>query len=326
MLIFKRGLIKKILIGPYLGGGHSFHSFSSFSHPSVRPAKRSDPTGTPLLDEEWVEVEVVGRTKKQIGPETEMESKQKEEKKKKYKPFSAFSVAPPTSKIPAMAQEKNSIFNFKSDRVKTEMNSYDPFFPASKKEDEWITMESPHLPDLKDTLAIRYDGDPTVPPLVKQLETLPPFNTYLTPPRSQRRSDDDWETPRRQNGHASVFRFPSPSSGNLEVFLQKAGSTNGKSPGRRLTKFAGGSTEKEPPSQKIVMEGKVHSNESERMIAEALQKIHQRRLKSESGREKHSSYEERYAKHSHHADVDKDIDYDAEKLIEQANITEFLKL
>ena len=57
-----------------------------------------------------------------------------------------------------------------------------------------------------------------------------------------------------------------------------------------------------------------------------LQKIHQRRIKSESGREKHSSYEEKYAKHSNHADVEKDIDYDAEKLIEQANITEFLKL
>ena len=46
------------------------------------------------MEEEWVEVEVVGRSKKQVGPATEVEAKEKErmEKKKKkdplqYKPF-----------------------------------------------------------------------------------------------------------------------------------------------------------------------------------------------------------------------------------------------
>ena len=264
---------------------------------------------------------MVGRSKKQVGPDTEVEAKQKErmEKEKQdplqYKPFSAFADAPPSAYGLApsaegapTAQEKNSIFNFKSDSVKTRMKSYDLFFPSSKE--KWITMESPHLPDLNDTLAIRYDGDPTVPPLVKQLAaspapSLPPFHTYaqLTPPRSQRRSDD-WETPRMQNGHASFFRFGAPSNGNLEVL----GVENRKSQGRRMIKF-GESGKEEKPSRKIVTEKKVHSSESERMIAEALEKIHQRRKKSEKK-----------------LPDSKDSDYDAEKLIEQANITEFLKL
>ena len=191
----------------------------------MRPAKRSDPTGAPLLEEEWVEVEVVGRTKKQIGPDTEVEAKKKEGVQRKdplnYKPFSAFSDAPPSafglnpsSKDAPIVQEKNSIFNFKSDSVKSQMKSYDPFFPSSKEEKRWDTIKSPHLPDLNDTLAIRYDGDPTVPPLVKQqlaspAPSLPPFHTYAvqTQPRSQRRSDDWGERPRMQNGHASFFRF-----------------------------------------------------------------------------------------------------------------------
>ena len=281
-----------------------------------------------------MDVEVVGRTKKQIGPETEVEAKQKERVEKKdplkYKPFSAFSDAPPSAYglAPSSedAPETNSIFNFKSDNVKTQMKSYDPFFPSSKKKvEEWITMESPHLPDLNDTLAIRYDGDPTIPPLVKQLATspapsLPPFHTYAAlqqtpPPRSQRRSDD-WEMPRMQNGHASFFRFGSPSNGNLEVHVEKSGAN--KSPGRKMTKFGdgGGPSRKDQPSKKIVMDQKVHSTESDRMIAEALEKIQQRRMKSERYHDKHSKS----------ADVTKDSEYDAEKLIEQANITEFLKL
>ena len=262
-----------------------------------------------------MEVEVVGRSKKQVGPDTEEEAKQKErvEKKKQYQPFSAFSDAPPSafglapsSEGAPTAQEKNSIFNFKSDNVK---KGFDLFFPSSKE--KWITMESPHLPDLNDTLAIRYDGDPTVPPLVKQLAaspvpSLPPFHTYAaqqTPQRSQRRSED-WETPRMRNGHASFFRFGAPSNGNLEVLGVEKSSA--KSPGRRMVKF--GETGK--PSEKIVIEQKVASTESEKMIAKALEKIHQR--KSERYYEKRLN--------------SKDSDYDAEKLIEQANITEFLKL
>ena len=269
-----------------------------------------------------MEVEVVGRSKKQVGPATEVEAKEKErmEKKKKkdplqYKPFSAFADAPPSgfglapsSEGATTAQEKNSIFNFKGDSIKTRMKGYDLFFPSSKE--KWVTMENPHLPDLNDTLAIRYDGDPTVPPLVKQLAaspapSLPPFHTYAasqqSAPRSQRRSEV-WETPRMQNGHASFFRFGAPSNGNLEVLEAL------KSPGRRMIKF-GESGKEQKPSEKIVTKQKVHSTESERMIAEALEKIHQRRKKSERKRPD-----------------SKDSDYDAEKLIEQANITEFLKL
>ena len=276
-----------------------------------------------------MEVEVVGRSKKQIGPDTEVEAKQKEgmEKKEplKYKPFSAFSDAPPSaygltpsSEDAQTAQEKNSIFNFKSNSVKTQMKSYDPFFPSSKKE-KWITMESPHLPDLNDTLAIRYDGDPTIPPLVKQLAaspapSLPPFHTYSSPQsaaRSQRRSDD-WELPRMQNGHASFFSFAAPSTGNLEVLVEKSGAM---SRGRKMIKFGEGgvASGKKQPSKKIVTDQKAHRNESERMIAEALEKLHQRRKKSES----------RYYEKDPNS---KDSDYDAEKLIEEANITEFLKL
>ena len=85
-----------------------------------------------------------------------------------------------------------------------------------------------------------------------------------------------------------------------------------------MIKFGEGASRKEQPSEKIVREGgKVHSNESERMIAEALEKIQQRRKKSEN---------RFYEKHSESSDATKDSDYDAEKLIEQANITEFLKL
>ena len=279
-----------------------------------------------------MEVEVVGRTKKQIGPDTEVEAKQKERVDPlKYKPFSAFSDAPPSAygldpSSEDAAPEKNSIFNFKSNSMKTQMKSYDPFFPSSKKKEgeAWVTMESPHLPDLKDTLAIRYDGDPTIPPLVKQLAaspapSLPPFHTYAAaqptpPPRSQRRSDD-WDLPRMQNGHASFFRLGAPSNSNLEVLVEKSGA---KSPGRKMTKFGEGkgASPKDQASKKNVMDLKVHSTESDRMIAEALEKIQQRRMKSERY----------YDKHSSSADVKKDSDYDAEKLIEQANITDFLKL
>ena len=118
-----------------------------------------------------------------------------------------------------------------------------------------------------------------------------------------------------QNGH-TFFRLGSPSNGNLHV-EKSIGSI--KSHGRRMIKFGEGASRKEQPSEKIVREGgKVHSNESERMIAEALEKIQQRRKKSEKDRF--------YEKHSESSDATKDSDYDAEKLIEQANITEFLKL
>ena len=116
------------------------------------------------------------------------------------------------------------------------------------------------------------------------------------------------------NGH-TFFRLGSPSNGNLHV-EKSIGSI--KSHGRRMIKFGEGASRKEQPSEKIVREGgKVHSNESERMIAEALEKIQQRRKKSEN---------RFYEKHSESSDATKDSDYDAEKLIEQANITEFLKL
>ena len=118
-----------------------------------------------------------------------------------------------------------------------------------------------------------------------------------------------------QNGHASFFRLGAPSNSNLEVLVEKSGA---KSPGRKMTKFGegGGASRKDQASEDIVMNLKVHSTESDRMIAEALEQIQQRRMKSERYSDKHSSS----------AEVTKDSDYDAEKLIEQANITDFLKL
>ena len=311
------------------------------------------------MDEEWVEVEVVGRSKKQIGPDTQQESIWKNQQKntKQQKKISTFSR---TSSRDQNVEEKNknNIFNFNRQNVKSIMNNYDPFFPSSRTEKENESppeFHSPHLPNLNLDLSVRHDGNPTVVPKIKQVQAsptptpLPRFHTYKT---SQRRSNS--EPGIQMRNRASYFEFGLPSNGNIEVVENKIKNeeqSSGRTIARLENSYKNSKSNKKLRSKEIVRNEKIYANESEKLLAEALEKMKQKRSKyKEKNIERNSQSSQPMKQYNHqisqkipkpsrttnkHKVTKPDyiqLDYESEpidselNLIEQANISDFLKI